>query len=154
MCHLRKVLSRSKFMSVEFRTEKKTRGMRVRLREGSQLVDVCIMRCGRDMPLIKSQLGMISNVLEAVPEKPDMVTCGGDGVVVLKTSDRLPSGNVGLQYPFRIHELQVVELLRKPSNSVAGRLDMFAVLKSWLPRIIDCLEFQWMRSTQYLCREC
>ena len=33
--------------------------MCIRLWEGSQLVERCIMRCGKDMPLIKSQLRMI-----------------------------------------------------------------------------------------------
>ena len=82
------------------------------------------------MPLFKSQLGMIWNLLGAVSGKPDIVSCRGVGVDVLRTLDKKSSCKVGLQYPFSVHESQVGKLLRKPSYSVTNRINMFALLKS------------------------
>ena len=87
---------------MKLRTENKTSVMSFRLWEGSQLEDVCIMRCGKDMPMIKSQLGMISILLGAVSEKPEIVSCGGvGGVDVLKTLDKMLSSKVGLAVSFQ-----------------------------------------------------
>ena len=146
------VLSRTIFMSLEFWTERKTTGMSIRLWEGSPLVNLCIMRRGSDLPLIKSQIRMISNLLGAVSEKLDIVCCGGVGVDVLKTLDKMPTTKVGLQCPFSIYGLQVEKLLEKPSYSVMGQIDLlgFALLKSLLSRIVDCLDFKCMRTTQSL----
>ena len=134
-------------MSLEFRIEKKARGMGISLWEGSQLVDVYIMRCGRYMPLINSQLGMILNLLGVVSEKPNIVSCGDSGVDVLKTLDKMPSSKVCLQYLFSIHELQDEKLLRKPSFSLPGRIDMFAMLNLSLPLPVDCLDFKCIKIT-------
>ena len=73
------------------------------------------MGCGWDMLLVKSQIGMVSKVLGAISEKPEIVSCGSVGLDVFKTLDKMPSAEVGLQYPFSNHALQVEKLLRKPS---------------------------------------
>ena len=97
MCPLRSVLSTSRFLTLDFRTEKKTREM-----------TIChIMRCVRAMPLVKSQLGMVYNLLGAVSEKLDIVSQGGVGVDLLKMLDKFPSTKVGLLYPFSIQGLQI-----------------------------------------------
>ena len=110
-------------------------------------MDVCIMRCGRGMSLIKSQLGMIPNLLVVVSKKPDIVSCGGAPVDVLKPLDKMSSSKIGLQYLFNIHELQFEKLLRNASYNVIGRVDMFALLDLLLPRIVDRLDFKWLRTT-------
>ena len=84
--------------------------------------------------MINSQVGKLAILLGAVSEKRDIMSCGGVGVDMLKTLDKMPSSEVGLQYPFSIHELQVEKLLRKRSYSVMGRIDMFALFKSLLPQ--------------------
>ena len=121
--------------------------MSIHLWEGSQIVDVCIMRYARDMSLIKSQLGMTSNLLGTVSEKLGILCCGGVAVDVLKTLDELPSSKDGLQYLFSIHQLQIEKLLIKPSYSVMGRIDKIALLKSLSPLIVDCVDFKRMRRT-------
>ena len=63
-------------MFLEFTTERKTREKSVRLWDGSQLVDVCIIRCRRDLPLFKNQLGMVSKLLGAVSEELVIVSSG------------------------------------------------------------------------------
>ena len=87
----------------------------------------------------------------AVSENPDIVTCRGVGVDVLKTLDKMPSSKFGLQYTLGNHKLQVEKLLRKPSYSVLSRIELLALLKSLLPLIVECLYLKWMRNTQYLC---
>ena len=74
----------------------------------------------------------------------------GVSLNVLKTLDKSPPSKVGLQYPFRIHKLQVKKLLRKPSYFVMGLIDMFVLLRLSLPQIVKCLDFKWMRSAQSL----
>ena len=82
------------------------------------------MRCGRDMLPVKRQLGMVAKSLGAVSENPDNDNCAGVGVDILKTLDRMPSSQVGLQYPFSIQALPVEKLLRKSSFSVMDQMDM------------------------------
>ena len=129
MLHWRSVPSISGFILLEYKTEKKTRELNIPLWDKSQSVDVCIMKFGSGMPLIRSQLVMVAKLLGAVSEKPDIVSCGVVGVDMLKTLDKMPSSKIGLQYPLSVHDVQVEKLLRKPSYSVMGRNDMFALLR-------------------------
>ena len=69
---LKIVLARSKFVSLEFKTEKMLRRMSVRLWEGIRLLAICLMRCGRDVPLVTQQL-MVEKFLGVVSEKPHEV---------------------------------------------------------------------------------
>ena len=141
-------------MSLVFTIERKTREMGICLWDGSQLVDVCIMRCGKDMPLVKDQLGMVSKLLGATFEEPDIVSCGCVGVDVSKTLEKMLSSKVGLHYPFSIHALQIEKPLRKPSYSAMGRIDLLAVQKLLLLPLSVCWDFNWMLSTQFFCKVC
>ena len=80
--------------------------------KGNQLLDLCITRCGSDMPLVKSQLGMVFKLLGAVSENPGNVSCGGVGIDVLKFSDKMPSIKIWfavcLQYP-RVASRECIE---------------------------------------------
>ena len=69
----------------------------------------------------------------------------------VKMMDKRPSSKIGLHYPFSVYELQVENLLRKPSYRVMGRIDLFALLNSLLPGFVDSLDFKSMRNNQFLC---
>ena len=62
----------------------------------------------------------------------------------------LPSSKVAVHFPSDLKWLNLEKLLRKPSYSVMGRIDMFALLKSLRPLLRDCLDLKWIQSTQYL----
>ena len=63
---------------------------------------------------------------------------------------------VELEYitPFDVKNLLLEQLLKKLSYNVIGRIDMFALLKSLFPRLLDCLALKWMQSTQHLPKVC
>ena len=44
------------------------------------------------------------------------------------------------------------KLIRKSSYSMMGRIDMFLLLRSPLPRFLSSLILKWMQSTQFLRR--
>ena len=50
-------------------------------------------------------------------------------------SDKMPSSEIGLHYPYNIHTLQVEKRLRKPKFSVMGPVNLFALLELLLPRL-------------------
>ena len=70
---------------------------------------------------------------------------------VSKSLNKMPASKSVSHQLFTIHQLQLEELLTKPSYSVMGPIDMFGLLKSSLPRIMDSLDLAWMRSTHGLC---
>ena len=112
------------------------------------------MRWGTPIPLLKSQLEMFQDFLGAIIENQDVASCGGVGEVVLKTLGRMPSIKISLHLPSSIHALPVQKLMTKPSFNLMGRIEMFALLKTLLPRVLVCLDFKCMRSTQCLCKVC
>ena len=63
--------------------------MSIRLCEGNHLIDVCLMRYEREVPILKSQLPMVSNFLGAVSEKPNIVSCGRVTAYVLNTLEKM-----------------------------------------------------------------
>ena len=69
---------------------------------------------------------------------------------VLKTLGKVPVSKVGLHYLFTIHNLQPREILRERSYNVKARIDMFALLRSMLLRILGGLDIKRMQSTGYL----
>ena len=96
----------------------------------TRLLDVTLMRCGRDVPFVKSQLLIRAKFLSDVLEKPDIVCCGGVTVEIFKFLYKMPSSKNGLHYPYT---LLLEKLLRKPSSNVMGRIELFAVLHNLLP---------------------
>ena len=62
----------------------------------------------------------------------------------------MPAIKIGLLYPFTIYHLQPEKLLGKPMNGIMLRIDMFALLRLLLSRMVDCLNLNWMQSTRYL----
>ena len=49
-----------------------------------------------------------------------------------------------LHYPYTIQTLKLDKLFRKPIYCVMGRIDMFAVLRTLLPRNIDSPDLKWI----------
>ena len=90
---------------------------------------------------------MVANLLGAVSKEPEVVCGGGSNVDVLRTVDKKPFRRIGLQYPHLLLALRLEKLLRKPSYSVIGRINMFALLATFLPRIIGCLDCKEVQST-------
>ena len=92
-------------MSLKFKTETKSIRMNVRLCVGTRLLDVCLMRCGRDVHVVKSQLLMLAKFWLLFHKKPDVVCFGGVTVDVLETLDKMPSSKIGLDYLCTTHNL-------------------------------------------------
>ena len=55
-----------------------------------------------------------------------------------------------MHYFFDVESLNLEKLLSKPSYSSMGRIDMFALLKSLLPRLLDILGLMGIHSALYL----
>ena len=136
--------SRSWFMSLEFKIDRKTTGFIIRLWKGSQFVKMCVMRCGRGMPLAKSHLGTIANLLGTVFEKPGFVSCECVGVDVLKPLEKMPSSKVCLQYHFSIHGLFGLQMDAKYPVFVQGLLRFCRDSNFWSIRI------SWVFGTRLL----
>ena len=65
---------------------------------------------------------------------------------VTKTYDRAPNSKVGVRYSLRVKNLNADKLIRKPSYSVMGRIDIFDLLKSLPPRLFNSVDLTWMQT--------
>ena len=57
--------------------------------EESHLADVCLIRCGRDVIVVKNQLELVAKFLRTVSEKADIVSFGGVSVEVSQSLDKM-----------------------------------------------------------------
>ena len=87
---------------------------------------------------------MLAEILGAVLENPNNVSCDWASAHSFKTSDHMPATIVGLHYVFTIHTLQLEKSLRKPSYSEMGQNDKLVFPIGLLPRIVTCLDCKWM----------
>ena len=69
------MLSKAEFVSLKFKTETGSGKMSIRMWEGNRLIGVGSLRCGRDVPIVKSQFAMISKCFNAVSEGPNFDSC-------------------------------------------------------------------------------
>ena len=124
MGHLKDVLRNSKCFSIGFSVASKGRKKRVRFREGRRLLDLDVLVCDRGALFVKSQVTIMTQFLGAISRAPEIFICAGVTVDVMMTWDRCPSSNVSDLYPYDVRTSHREKLLRKPSCSVLGRIDM------------------------------
>ena len=147
--HLAAVLQREKVYSVEFTSTTSRRSLSISFWEGKELVTVTLAHCGRDVPVIKSNVLLMSQLLGAVSTEPRVICCGGSSLEFIKALDQAPCQKAGIQYPFCLSPVHVEKLMHKPSFSVMGRIDMFSMLRTLLVRLSGLLDKKWTKSTQY-----
>ena len=104
----------------------------------------------RDASVVKSQLSMIAQFPSVVSSSPEIVSCGGVGVDVIKILDMSSSSKNGVHYPFHLKRLKWEKLLRKPSYSAMCRIFLFPFLKSIPAPLLRSLDLKWVQSTLYL----
>ena len=122
--------------------------------EGKELVTMAIAHCGRDVPVVKSNVLMISQLLSAVSTEPRIICCGGSSLEFIKALDKAPSQKAGIQYPISLSPLQIEKLMHKPGFSVMGNIDMFSMLRTLLIWLSGLLDERWTQSTQYFRKVC
>jgi len=113
-----------------------------------------IANCGRDVPVVKSNVLLSSHLLSAISTEPRIICCGGSNLEVIKAPDRAPSQKAGIQYPFSLSLVHIEKLMHKPSFSVMGKVDMFSMLRTLLIRLSGLLDERWTQSTQYFRKVC
>ena len=68
--------------------------------EGNDLITMTLARCGRDVPVVKSNVLLSSQLLSAVSTDPRILRCGGSSLEFLKALDKTQFQKAGIQYPF------------------------------------------------------
>jgi len=122
--------------------------------EGKELVTVTVAHCGRDVPVKKSNVLLMSQLLGAVSTEPPVICCGGSSLEIINALDKATSQKAGNQYPFSLSPVYVEKLMHKPSFSVMGKIDMFSMLRNLLIRLSGLLDEIWTQSTQYFRKVC
>ena len=117
--------------------------------EGKELITMTIAHCGRDVPVVKSNVLLSSQLLSAVSTELSIICCRGCSLKFINALDKAPSQKAGIQYPFSLSPVHVEKLMHKPSFSVMGRIDMFSMLRTLLVRLSGLLDEKWTQSTQY-----
>ena len=108
-----------------------------------------IVHCCRDVPSVKSNVLLSSELLSAMSTKPRIVCCGGSSLELIKVLDKAPSQKAGIQYPFNLSPLLMEKLIHKPSFSVMGKIDILLMLRAKLIRLSGWMDERWTQSTQY-----
>ena len=147
--HLATVLRREGVYSVEFTSTTSRRRLSISFWEGKELVTVRLAHCDVDVPVIKINVLLMSQLLGAASTEPRVICCSGSSLEFTKALDRAPSQKAGIQYPFCLSPVHVEKLMHKPSFSVIGRIDMFSMLRTLLVRLSGLLEEKWTQPTQY-----
>ena len=152
--HLAAKLGREEVYSLEFESTTTRRNLSVSFWEGKELVTITIAHCGRDVPVVKSNVLLSSQLLSAISTEPRIICCGGSSLDFIKALDKTPSQKAGVQYPFSLSPMHVEKLMHKPSFSVMGKIDMFSMLRTLLIRLVGLLDERWTQSTQYFREVC
>ena len=99
MGHLKVVLMKVKFLSVEFSMTQKCRKVSVRLLEGQRLLYLGLLHTDRGYPTVKSQLAKVAQCLGAVSQALLIISCSWVSVDVVKALDSCQSREFGVPYP-------------------------------------------------------
>ena len=91
----------------------------------------------------------MSLLLSGTTGDATIICCGVSNADFVKVLDKSPGQKAGVQYPFALTPVQFERLLRKPSFSVMGRIDMCSMLRALLLRLNGLLDERWVQSTQY-----
>ena len=133
---------------MEFTSNSSRRSLSISFWEGKESVTVTLAHCDRDVPVVKSNVLLMSQLLGAVSTEPRVICCGGSSLEFIKALDQAPSQKAVIQYPFSLSPVHVEKLMHKPSFSVMGRIDMFSMLRTLLVRLSGLLDGKWTQSTQ------
>ena len=152
--HLAAILEREKLYSFAFESTTTQRNLSMTFWEGRELVTMISAHCGRDVPVVKSNVLLSSQLLSPVSTKPRIICCGGSSLDFIKALDKAPSQKAGIQYPFNLSPMNFEKLMHKPSFSVMGRIHMCSMLRTLLIRLSGFLHERWTQSTQYFRKVC
>ena len=146
--HIATILQRENVFSLENVKTSRRRNLSISFWEGKELVAVTISRCGRDVPAMKSNVVLISQLLSAVSADPRNICSGGSSLESNETLDKAPSQKAGIQYPFSLSPVHIEKLMHKASFGVMGKVDMFPMLRTLLVRLSGLLNEKWTQLTQ------
>ena len=147
--HVSSVIAREGAYSIEFSVGSHRRTLSVGFWEGKRFVCMPMLHCGRDVPPTKSYIDLVSRFLSAISGYATIICCGGSNADFVKVLDISSGRKAGVQYPFALAPVQFERLLRKPSFSVTGRIDICSMLRALLLRLNGLRYERWVQSTQY-----
>ena len=120
--------------------------------EGKDLITMTIAHCGRDVPSVKNNVVLCSQILNAVSLEPTIICCASGSADFIKALDKAPSQIAGSEYPFKLLPLQMEKVMHKPRFSVMGKMNKFSIVQTLLLRLSGLLDEKWAQSTQYFCK--
>ena len=74
--HLGTILQHKILYSLEFENTTTRRSLSMSLWEGKELVTMTVAHCGRDVPVVKCNVFLSSQLLSAVSREPRNICCG------------------------------------------------------------------------------
>ena len=113
------------------------------------LVDIENTRLHRDIPVKKAELTPISQLQSVISVKPQVISCGGCSVDVLKALDQDPVRQDGSQYPFSSEPVDIKKVVCGASCAVLGGFDSFSLLQTLLVRLTGVPDEKWMHATTH-----
>ena len=65
-------------------------------KEARELVTMTVAHCGRDVPVVRSNVLLSSQLLRAVSTEPRIFCCRGSSLEFIKALDKAPSQKTGI----------------------------------------------------------
>ena len=141
--HVSSVIAREGAYAIEFSVGSHRRALSVGFWEGTRFVCMPMFHCGRDVPLTKSYIDLVSRLLSAISGDATIICCGGSNADFVKVLDKSPGRRRVFSTLLRwlLCSLRVCYTM--------GRIDMCSMLRALLLRLNALLDERWVQSTQY-----
>ena len=115
----------------------------IRFWHRDQLLGVYIKHTGRASGHSQAEPRLLSDIVVAIPPKPEIVCGRGATSSFVQLIDCTPLFLHGVQSPHRFVALSVEKLMHKKNLSVVGRIDFFSLLQFLVISLEGCLELEW-----------
>ena len=152
--HLAAILQREKVYSLEFESTTTRQNLSMSFWEVKELVTMTIALWGLDVPFVKSNVFLSSQLLSAMSTEPRIICCRRSSLEFIKALDKAASQRTSIQYPFSLSTVHVEKLMHKQSFSVMGKTDMLSMMRTLLNWLSGLLDERWAQSTQFIRKVC
>ena len=139
----RAIASRSAY-SLEFEDGIPFTQVYVRFWKDSHLVRLQLCRFGSANQFPAGHLGTIARIMAMLSTRPDIVSCSGCPLTILKSLNQTAFFNKGVQYPFRFDGFAFRSLVHQSSGGIFGSVDFYSTLQFLIVFLGGAQQQSWL----------
>ena len=140
--------------SLEFEDDVPFCTLHIRFWKDQYLARVQLCRFGSANPFPVGHLGVIARVMSVLSTRPNIVSCSGCPITILRALDSSEYTDKTTQYPFRFDSLSFHALMSKCHTDVFGSLDFYSVLQYLIVYLGGAQHQSWFQLAPDLMKVC